>query len=101
VRYVLSFLDILQILSHLRLHTVRASDLRTREKLVRNLLRTFRTLLLRCFDTEVHSVYCHTDLSVGVQTTARAPFVLSVSGIHGGEGWRFGTKAKESLIRES
>jgi len=27
-----------------------------------------------------------TDLSVGLQTTARAPFVLSVSGIHGGEG---------------
>ena len=27
-----------------------------------------------------------TDLSVGVQMAARAPFVLSVSGIHGGEG---------------
>jgi len=40
-----------------------------------------------------------TDLSVGVQTAAMAPFVLSVSGIHGGEGWRFGTKTKESLIR--
>ena len=26
-----------------------------------------------------------TDLSVGVQTAARVPFVLSVSGIHGGE----------------
>jgi len=40
-----------------------------------------------------------TDLSVGEQTAARAPFVLSVSGIHGGEGWRFGMKTKESLIR--
>jgi len=27
-----------------------------------------------------------TDLSVGVQTVARAPFVVSVSSIHGGEG---------------
>jgi len=42
-----------------------------------------------------------TDLSVGVQTAARAPFVLSVSGTHGGEGWRFGTKTKESLIRST
>jgi len=40
-----------------------------------------------------------TDLSVGVQTTARAPFVISVSSIHDDEGWRFGTKTKESLIR--
>ena len=92
---------VLHILSHLRLHTVRASDLRTREKLVRNQLRTFKTLLLRCSDTEVHDVYYHTNLSVGVQTAVRAPFVLSVSGIHGGEGWIFGTKTKESLIRES
>jgi len=28
----------------------------------------------------------NTELSVGVQTAARAPFVLSVSGIHGGKG---------------
>jgi len=42
-----------------------------------------------------------TDLSVGVQTAARAPFVLSISGIHGSEGWRFGTKTKESLIRST
>jgi len=42
-----------------------------------------------------------TNLSVRVQTAARAPFVLSVSSIHGGEGWRFGTKTKESLIRSS
>ena len=27
-----------------------------------------------------------TDLSVRVQTAARAPFVLSISGIHDGEG---------------
>jgi len=42
-----------------------------------------------------------TDLSVGVQTAAMAPFVLSVSGTHGGKGWRFGTKTKESLIRST
>ena len=42
-----------------------------------------------------------TDLSVGVQTAARAPFVFSVSGSHDDEGWRFGTRKKESLIRRS
>jgi len=77
------------------------SDWSTREKLVRKQLCTFRTLQLRCSDMEVYGVYCHTDLSVEVETTARAPFVLFVSGTHGSEGWRFGTKTKESLIRES
>ena len=30
--------------------------------------------------------FSSTDLSVGVQTVVRAPFVLSVSGIHGDKG---------------
>ena len=32
---------------------------------------------------------------------ARAPFCSFLSGTHGGEGWGFGTKTRESLIRES
>ena len=81
----MTFLHTLE--SFASLHLVRTSDLSTREKLVRKRLRTFRTPESQCSDTKVHGVYCLTDLSVGVQTTARASFVLSVSGTHGGEGW--------------
>ena len=38
------------------------------------------------------------DLTVGVQTAARAPFAHCFSGIHNGEGWRFELETKESLF---
>ena len=76
-------------LREVHFHTLHTSNMRTRESSV--------TIQLRASLSTVFVVFCYggatmfsaiIDLSFRVQTAVRAPICLSVSGIHGGEGWR-------------